>query len=266
MSEQWKTDGMYIWDMSDRNSIAVARARDSDVAAQIVADHNIDGDLHQQLAAERARREALEAEVERLRDALRRDRCVCIEDRGVRHESHCEDFRASVDRIRERAGLPMNQHRIDYADNLMSPASYRARCACGWITEWNRDFKAIETLALDHLAALAAAPAERSAPDSPDASIPIEYIVNAVCLNCGHICGSHEFGSKAARCMMCDCTDPSFDFSVTPDTVAPAERTASSHAFVPMSGSQDTGGRYTRCSVMGCPLGPDQHSTERRPD
>jgi hypothetical protein len=37
------------------------------------------------------------------------------------------------------------------------------------------------------------------------------------------------------------------------------------HQFVPLSGSQDTGGRYTRCSVFGCTRGPDQHTAAAQP-
>lgn len=37
---------------------------------------------------------------------------------------------------------------------------------------------------------------------------------------------------------------------------------AGSHPFIPLSGSQDTGGNYTRCSVIGCTRTRIQHPGE----
>ena len=79
--------------------------------------------------------------------------------------------------------------------------------------------------------------AQREDSDEPD-----DY-PNARC-NCG--ADAHNAAIDAA-------------LSATDRPAETGERSTAGHRFVPMSGSQDTGGVYQRCSVFGCTSAPNQH-------
>lgn len=43
------------------------------------------------------------------------------------------------------------RHKIRYADDGQYPPRYMAQCACGWVCEWDRSYRAIEKLAKSYL-------------------------------------------------------------------------------------------------------------------
>jgi hypothetical protein len=46
---------------------------------------------------------------------------------------------------------PASGHRISYANNCMSPPSYRWQCYCGETGPWLRDFKKVEAGGRQHI-------------------------------------------------------------------------------------------------------------------